>query len=448
MNGNPGQISKIVLILGAITGFALVVITPPFQVPDEGAHLFRAFQTSTLNLKLENRNGRIGAELPHSLLATRMLFDDFALNPSRKVDLSLYSRAMALDDGESAFCSTILPYPPVAYVAQAIGLAIGRTVSPAPIVGFYLARIMNLALFLIMIMCALRWMPVMRWGLALLALMPMTLYEAASVSADAYTIGISFLMIAFLLRCIAGDGVLSIREISFLLAGTAFLAFAKPGYSPLVFIAFLIPRQRFGTGARKFFVISGMLILALAIGIFSVYTMRGLVLGPPGVDSSGQLRFILAHPAGYLATLFRCIFRASQFGSFVGWFGWLELRLPLWIIIPYGLLLLIVPFDKCRFVVNNRQRLLIAGLFALLAALIFTIQYLSYTPVGKRSIDSVQGRYFIPFAPLFLLLLSSRRISFSLDEHAFARRLLIGFIIFAHVTSAALLIQRYYISSF
>jgi uncharacterized membrane protein len=445
MNRQPIQVSKIVLILGAITGLALVVITPPFQVPDEGDHFLRAYQTSIFKLKLENRKGRIGADLPNSLLSTKMLFDNLALNPSRKVDSSLYAHALALKDGENAFCSRILPYPPVAYVAQAIGLAIGRAISPSPIVGFYLARIMNLALFLLMIACAVRWMPAMKWGLALLALMPMTLYEAASVSADAYTIGISFLMIAFLLHCAAGNEILNAREISFMLAGTVLLSLAKPGYSPLVFLAFLIPRQRFETGVRKFSVISGMLILALAIGIFSVYAMRGLVLGPPGVDSAGQLRFILAHPVHYLAILFRCIFRASQFGSFIGWFGWLELRLPLWIIIPYGLLLIATAFEKRRFFVNNRQWLLVAGLFALLAALIFTIQYLSYTPVGKRSIDSVQGRYFIPFAPLFLLLLNSRHISFSIDERAFARRLLIGFIIFSHVVSAAMLIQRYYI---
>ncbi len=444
MNCTTNRVSKIVLILGAITGFALIVITPPFQVPDEGAHFFRAYQTSTLNLKLENRDGRIGADLPRSLLATRMLFDTFALNPSRKVDRSLYGRALALKDGESAFCSTILPYPPVAYVAQAIGLAIGRTVSPAPIVGFYLARIMNLALFLFLIACAVRWMPAIKWGMALLALMPMTLYEAASVSADAYTIGISFLMIAFLLHCAAGDGILNAREISFIMAGTVLLSFAKPGYSPIVFLAFLIPRQRFGTGVRKFLVTGGMLILALAIGICSIYTMHGLVLGPPGVDSAAQFQSILAHPVGYLAILFRCVFRASQFGSFIGWFGWLELRLPLWIILPYVFFLIAVAFEKHRIFMNTRQRLFIAGLFALLAALIFTIQYLSYTPVGKRSIDSVQGRYFIPFAPLFLLLFKSRRISYSIDENTFVRRLLIGFIIFVHVTSAALLIHRYY----
>jgi uncharacterized membrane protein len=444
MNYN-NQISKIVLLLGAITGFIFVLITPPFQVPDEGAHFFRAYQTATLQLKLENRDGRIGADLPRSLLSTRMLFDGFALHPDQKVDRSLYARALDLNYSENAFCSTILPYPPVAYVAQAAGIAIGKTVSPAPIVGFYFARIMNLALFLFLILCAIRLMPSMKWGMALLALMPMTLYEASSVSADAYTIGISFLMIAFLLNLATGEGTLSAREIGFMLAGTVLLALAKPGYSPLALLAFLVPRERFETGSRKFLVTGGMSIIVLMIGIFSIRTMPGLVLGPPGVDSAAQLRFILAHPFVYLAVLFRCIFRASQFGSFIGWFGWLELRLPLWIIVPYGLLLISAAFEKRPIFVNRKKYLYIAGLFVLLAAVIFTIQYLSYTPVGKRSIDSVQGRYFIPFAPLALLIFNSRSIPYPIDGNVLARRLLIGFIIFAHAISAAMLIQRYYL---
>jgi uncharacterized membrane protein len=439
--------SKMVFILGAITGLALIIITPPFQVPDEGAHFFRAYQTATSNFSLENRDGRIGANLPRALLDTRMRFDHFALNPSCKVSKSLFERLPAVVEGETAFCSVILPYPPAAYAAQAIGITIGRVASARPLVWLYFARVMNLALFLLMAVNAIRWMPELKWGMALLALMPMTLYEAASASADTYTIGISFLIIALLLRCAAGVGCLSDRDIRFLLIGSALLALAKPGYSPLIMLTLLIPAQRFGTQRRKLIVFGGMLIIVLTIGTISIITMRHMVIGPPGVDSAEQLRFILNHPLKYFVIVFRCIFRASQYGSFIGWFGWLELRLPLWIIIPYALLLIAVAFDKRSAFTNSRQRIFIGALFGLQAAAIYTIQYLSYTPVGKRSIDSVQGRYFIPFAALFLLVFCSRRISYSIDEHALARRLVIGFIIFAHVVSAALIIQRYYLLS-
>ncbi len=440
------QLWKTVLVLGSITGIILVFVTPPFQVPDEGAHFFRAWQTSAFNLRLEQPEGRPGAYLPRSVRDTKQLFDDIPLNPSARMTRDRFERAMSLAAKDPAFASIILPYPPVAYMAQTVGIWIGEIASAPPIISFYLARIMNLALFLFMVTWAMRWIPDMKWGLALLILMPMALYEAASVSADAYTTGISFLMIAFLLRCITAEGQFNTKQISFMFVGTVLLTLAKPGYAPIILLALLIPTCRFGTGRRRLAVIGGMLALAFVIGLAVMFAVRHYELGLPGSSNAEQLRFILTHPFTYLGTCFRCIFRASQYGSFIGWFGWLELRLPLWIILPYGLLLIAVPFERRIFLVLNRnQRLFVGGLFVLLGAIIFTIQYLSYTPVGKRSIDSVQGRYFIPFAPLLLLVFNSSRSFFSIGDHIVARRCLVGFVVFVHVVSIALLIRRYYL---
>lgn len=438
--------SKTVLLLCAITGCALIVITPPFQVPDEGAHFFRAYQTSTLNLKLERRDGIVGAELPQSLMDTFLLFYPLVANPSPKVSASLYAQALSLDDASGhGFCSVILAYPPVGYIAQAIGISAGRAFSAPPIVSFYLARILNLALFLFLIGCALRWMPDMKWGMALLALMPMTLYEAASVSADAYTIGISFLMIAFLLRCAVREEILSRGEIGFLFIGAALLALAKPSYSPVVLLALMIPEKRFGTRGRKYWILGGVLTAVLALGMVGASMLHGFTMGLPGSDSEAQLRFILAHPLSFMATLFRSIFRAYLFGSVIGRFGWMEQPLPLWIVAPYGILLIAVSYDRRKaLVLSKRQCWFIGGLFALLVVIIFTGQYLAYTPVGRETINGLQGRYFIPFAPLFLLLFNSRRIAFSIDEHAVVRRLIIGFVVVAHIVSAAMIIHWYY----
>lgn len=433
------------LVLGSIIGLTMVVVTPPFQVPDEDAHFFRAYQTSTFNLKLEKRGNRVGADLPGSIWGTWELFKGIPLNPSRKVDASLYARAMSLNGNDRVFCSPILPYTPVVYAAQAAGMLVGRAAGAPPIISFYLARIMNLALFLLMITCAIRWMPVMRWGLALLALMPMTMYLAASLSADTATIGISILMIAFILNCAAGEGRLTVRDILFLFAGTLLLALVKQGYSPLIVLALLIPANRFGSRLRKGFIIGGMLALAAAIGIGCIAAMHNYTWGLPGSDSSEQLRFIVAHPLHYLGILFRVPFRASYFGSFIGWFGWLETRLPLWIIVPYGLMLLAVPLAERRsFHLSTRQRLLTGALFVFIVALVFTTQLLSFTPVGKMSIDGVQGRYFIPMSPLLLLLFNTRKFSFSIEDHAIARHVLVAFIIFVHAVGVAMLVNRYY----
>jgi Predicted membrane protein (DUF2142) len=38
---------RLVLALGLAGGLLLVFVTPPFQVPDEPAHFFRAYQVAT-----------------------------------------------------------------------------------------------------------------------------------------------------------------------------------------------------------------------------------------------------------------------------------------------------------------------------------------------------------------------------------------------------------------
>jgi uncharacterized membrane protein len=439
------RVSRIVLILGAIIGLSMVVITPPFQVPDEDAHFFRAYQTSTLNLRLEKRGSRVGAELPHCYLDTQLLFRGITVDRSSRVNVSIYKQALSMTDNSPVFSSPILPYPPVAYIAQATGLLAGRSANAPPIVSFYLARLLNLALFLFMTTWAVRLMPVMPWGLALLVLMPMTMFQGSSISADAFTIGLSFLMIAFLLRCAARDQRLTARHIGLIFAGAVLLSLAKQGYSPVIFLALLIPCERFGSRMRKALVIAGLFLVTAAIGIACLFAIRDYSVGLPGSNSSEQLRLILANPPAYIFKLVVSPFRSFCIESFIGWLGWLDTRLPKWILVPYSLLLIAVPFaERRKFNLSRQQRLIAGGLFLLLGTIIFTVQYLSWNAVGRKIIDGVQGRYLIPFSPLLLLQFNSRRFECSIEDNPTARRMLIGFIILVHLVTAMTLIKRYY----
>jgi uncharacterized membrane protein len=445
MENESHRVARIVLILGAVIGLSMVVLTPPFQVPDEDAHFFRAYQISTLNLRLEKRGSRVGAELPHCYLDTQLLFRSITVDRSSRVNASMYKQALSMTDNSPVFSSPILPYPPVAYVAQTIGMFAGRCANAPPIVSFYIARLLNLALFLFMTTWAVRLMPVMPWGLALLILMPMTMFQGSSISADAFTIGFSFLMIAFLLHCAARDQCLTARHIGFLFAGAVLLSLSKQGYSPVIFLALLIPFERFGTRMRKAVVLAGLFLVTATIGIACVFAIRDFSVGLPGSNSAEQLRLIFAHPLSYVFKLVVSPFRSFCIESFIGWLGWLDTRLPKWILVPYSLLLIAVPFvERRKFNLTGQQRLMAGSLFVLLGSIIFTVQYLSWNPVGRKIIDGVQGRYLIPFSPLLLLQFNNRRISFSIEDHPSARRGLIGFIILVHIVTAITLIKRYY----
>ncbi len=54
----------LVLVLGAMGSIPLVLLTPPFQVPDEVQHFYRAYQLSDLRILPEVQNGVSGGTLP------------------------------------------------------------------------------------------------------------------------------------------------------------------------------------------------------------------------------------------------------------------------------------------------------------------------------------------------------------------------------------------------
>ena len=133
-------------------------------------------------------------------------------------------------------------------------------------------------------------------------------------------------------------------------------------------------------------------------------------LSPVGTDAAAQKRFILSDPLRYLGILSNTVFihnRGVYLDSFVGRFGWMNKHLPAWHIDLYLLALLLtallssVPGIKT----GIKDRLLPLALFSSGIAIVETGMYLYWTGTGKEYVFGVQGRYFIPYAPLFFLFL-------------------------------------------
>ena len=110
---------------------------------------------------------------------------------------------------------------------------------------FYLGPTGTLIGYLLLVAAAVWRMPVQKWTLVLVALMPMSIFLAASLSADAVSIGLSLLAIAMILRLALGQELVSRRSLSWLAVVLLLLALAKPGYVLISLLVFLIPKERF-----------------------------------------------------------------------------------------------------------------------------------------------------------------------------------------------------------
>ncbi|MBS4060456.1 MAG: DUF2142 domain-containing protein, partial [Bacteroidetes bacterium] len=129
---------------------------------------------------------------------------------------------------------------------------------------------------------------------------------------------------------------------------------------------------------------------------------------PENINPAEQKKFIMADPVRYAEIFFSTVKNYWRFylDSFIGVLGWLNKPLPGWLINLYLLVLVItaILFSEKNVKISLMNKLFTSSILIVGFVLIKTGIYLGWTPVGNSLVEGVQGRYFIPFAPLFFLL--------------------------------------------
>src|SRR5574341_1283290 len=245
------------ILLGIIYGFLFLVMIPPFGVEDECNHFYRAFHVSEGNIIAKKYENRTGDFLPKSLGITTVslsrIFPDPGSENKVKDLIPLLKLPLNPKDRDFIDFPNTAQYSPIPYMPQAIGIFIGRMFHLSPLMLMYLSRMFNLSLWLFLIYLAIRITPISKWLLFLLVLTPKSLYQAASVSSDCFTNGISVLSIAiFLLYAFKAGKILKKVDLFILFSLSLLLSFSKQIYFTILFMFLLIPIERIGT-RREYF---------------------------------------------------------------------------------------------------------------------------------------------------------------------------------------------------
>ncbi len=421
---------------------ALALLTPPFQVPDEQQHFFRAYQISELHVRSVAQDGLTGAVLPASLIE---LSADFlgsrsfhAKPPMRAIPLRETAALLArpLDPGRREFIgfTGAAAYWPGAYLPQAAAIGVGRAAGLGPLGLLYAARLLNGWIAVALIAAALRLLPSGRRAVFVVGLLPMTLYEIASCSADATTIGTALLFTALATRALA-LGRWTPRAI--LAATAAALVFCplKPVYAPMLLLAFPLGRGR--TPARA--VVAQAIILAVALGGAVAWLAASPVEAAapfPGVDPASQLRFFAAHPFHFphMLVVTTEIYGRQWAEQVIGVLGWLSVPLP-WpmLVLPAAALTACALLPRLQ---PWRPDWVRAGWFVALICASFALVLLAlallWSPVGALVVEGAQGRYLLPLAGVAAVVIEG---AWPLLSSALARKVAI-----LAITEAALTI--------
>ncbi len=402
------------LVLALPFGLALLVVTPPFQAPDESVHFYRSYQVSELGLLATERGGLIGGELPSSLSRLVPHFLDLHFFPDRKQDIGVLRAqfAVALNPHEREFVDfrSSAFYSPIPYIPQAIGIAAGRFFGAGPLLLFYAGRLANLFVFLALVWASVRAMPAHAWVMALIALMPMTMFMAASVSPDSLTVAMALLFTAKIFLLVVEPEKESRFSPWWIMALALMIGLCK-GYLPLLLLVFLVSPRRFRRGSA--YAAWAACVLAAGAGSLAIWawaTGELFVPTEPGLSPNAQFLSIAHRPwkiAGPLIdTWLDRDFISFIEQSFVGRLGYLDTHLPVALVHMYVAALFftaLLDAPRRTMALNITGRVL-CGLIALSTMLLVSAWlYITYTPPGNTvSIHGIQGRYFIPVAPASL----------------------------------------------
>lgn len=408
------------LVIGFIFGILFLIITPPFQAADEDRHFFRAYQIAEGGWIPAVHEGQAGGWLPKSVVKAG--FSTYPMRwkrdqkTTRQDTLSLFQEPLNSSDREfREFRSAI--YTPVAYLPAAAVIRIGIWCRCSPILLMYFGRVVNLIGWLLLIGTAIRIVPFYKWVFAALALMPMTLYQGASLSADSITIGLAFLTIATFVYWITGSqDRIHVRHMLLFFVLTIALSSAKNVFFLMSFLSLLIPACRFRDKKSYWLFAAGLVAANFAACYLWYQVVKNMpIVWKPGVYPDQQIAFIMSHPAAYLKIFIINFFRHIEYHmkTFIGRFGWMDTPLPKLHYHVWGLFLLILVLtDGYRdMAVRCIRKLVFLLVFAAVCGLVITLMYIYWNPVGAEEMLPLQGRYFIPIAPLFLLCFYNRRLA-------------------------------------
>lgn len=408
------------LMLG--TGYALLL--PPLQAPDEGGHYERAYELSegacmvAQDATVPDKIAELPLRYPAHIELQRSIHPAEIraglaepLNRQRRVPAPFHAA-----NGYSC----------VPYLPAAAGMAMGRIFGASALQLMYLGRLASLVLYTILVLCALWLLPGFQPLLFCLAVMPMTLHQAASITTDSLTLGVTFLFTAYVLHLAFGPVERITARHMFVLGALVVLMTLCKSNVWLALAVCLIPPKKLAGRKRWLMLAAAILVTCLiAAGLaqtinhdnISRFLQSRIAMG---IDVTSNLRFVRQHPILFAEAIGNSVrvLGPTYAKHFVGTLGPLYVRLPRWLVAGYLLIVLAAAVlfpGKVRLSVSSRILITGVTIASVLSTFVLLWGFEATGAIARSAflhdaiVPGVQGRYFIPFGFLSLTVLGSHR---------------------------------------
>lgn len=403
-----------VLSVLLVVGSVFVLAIPVGAGWDEETHVIRAWEIASLSFV---PNERPRSELPFPAIYWNLSYRRPVL--IRPIDdRTFWTEYLDASIGDQGYIygdlKTRSVYSPALLLPHALAMRYLGMARQMPAIPVYLAsRFLGLITYAGLAWLAVRLIPFGKWVLAVAAVAPTAVFQAATISTDPISNGLGLLFLGGCLAITARRPV-GRRELGAILLLVLALFMAKANLAVLALIPCLILRPSSFKMKRGYaaFVLAVLALGLLIVGGWAAVGYPRLDNSAEDVDAARQLLGLLQRPyfpvklvlVDFLANA------ASYLTQVVAEFGYDYWSVPIpTYVLYFGGLLAAVFADGANYIPDSRTRVVLILVF--LAGYLATVLslYIADTAVGSAEIQGVQGRYFAALIPLPLLVIVGKR---------------------------------------
>jgi uncharacterized membrane protein len=308
-----------------------------------------------------------------------------------------------------------------------VGIILGRILDLPPLAMLYLGREFNLLFWALLGYSAVRSASAIGRPLVLILLMPMSLYVASTLSADAPTNAFAAAYTAMICSLISRkDQTVNLPRFFMLLLLSLAVCLCKTAYAPLLGLVLLIPSDRFG-GPSRYAAKLAILIAVCAAAAWAWDSMSSSldtqIRLSNDVSARAQIQLLEQNPLHFAPILVETFQKKgwTYLREYIGLIGWYDRYVPTAFVVSYLVFLLLacVPGEDSPVLPPvGKVAAAVVPSVTVSFLIIALLDYLYWTSIGSPFIDGIHGRYLIPLSPAIALLLSSAMRRLGLGFHA------------------------------
>lgn len=418
------ELIKLYPIMAILLGCLYLVAIPIFSSPDEPYHFNASYNLSNRMLGIkdidgdEKRSLRRASDIEYEknfydqpLTFQLGLYDTYQKELSRPVDDAL---VLARDRAKGA--ANVM-----SYFVPAVALTIGRLLHMNLPMMASLAMVFDMLWFIAWIRYALKKIPFGQKSLFVIALLPVTLQQASSITRDINVIlgGIIVLSLALRWRY-SGEQIKKSEVIVFILASLALVTVKGAAYAYLILFLFVLFFDKKWLSGCKRYIWIGVFVAVIVLAIVYLFGLGGWdsvcawLMQPRMRESTMEygpsIWYYVTHPG----VLFRLMFTTAldkgpeYIYHLTGQeLGWMDITNSRYMKMAYFavMVLSVVRTQDEREEISPRVRIwgivftAVGVVMSLLSMLIY------WTAPDAKIIEGVQGRYFLPFLIITFLAL-------------------------------------------